>query len=140
MRISKDQAVSAFLTARKHPNATGLHILYSLTIHLLACQALWALAKGLNLEIGGSEVIDLYVFSMIAILVPVSLNGAGLRELVFGSYFYANGWDPIDGALLGLIFTGTQTLVSLFGAFPFYRIMTSFQALAAPSEANPPSH
>ena len=70
----------------------------------------------------------------------ILLNGAGLRELVFGSYFYANGWDPIDGALLGLIFTGTQTLVSLFGAFPFYRIMTSFQALAAPSEANPPSH
>jgi hypothetical protein len=138
LRISKDQTLSALLTARRRPGLTGLHIGYSLTIHLLACQALWTLSQGLQMEIGGSEAIDLFVFSTIVTLIPLSLNGAGLRELVFGWYFHANGLDPIDGILLGLIFTGTQTLVSIIGAFPFYRIMTSFRALATPGEADVP--
>ena len=136
LRICKDQALSALLTARRRPGLTGLHIAYSLSIHLLACQALWTLSQGFQLDIGGSEAIDLFVFSTIVTLIPLSLNGAGLRELVFGWYFHANGFDPIDGILLGLTFTGTQTLVSLVGAFPFYRIMTSFRALAAPGEAD----
>jgi hypothetical protein len=88
------------------------------------------------MEIGGSEAIDLFVFSALATLIPLSLNGAGLRELVFGWYFQAIGLDPIDGIILGLTFTGAQTLVSLVGAFPFYKIMTSFRAFAPPGEAD----
>ena len=136
LRNSKDQSLSALLTAVRRPGLTGIHIGYSLLIHLLACQALWTLSQGLHMGIGGSEAIDLIVFSTLATLIPLSLNGAGLRELVFGWYFHANGFDPIDGALLGLTFTGTQTIVSLMGAFPFYRIMTSFRALAPPRETD----
>ena len=130
IRKAKDQTIKAGLTAFTRPWLSGFHGLLAIFIQLLRCQALWLLAQGLQIDLGGSEAIDLIVFSSLITLIPISLNGAGTREFVFAAYFHSQGWDPIDGALLGIICTGVETLVSLCGSISFFRIMNSFRVSA----------
>ncbi len=133
---AKTQIVKAGLTGMTQPWRTGLQFSLSIIIHLLTCQALWLLARGLQLELGGSEAIDLIVFSGLVALVPISLNGAGLRELVFAAYFHFRGWETIDGVLLGVLITGVQTLISMSGSLHFFQIMNSFR-LSVPARRSP---
>ena len=130
IRKARDQTMRAAFTAISRPWLTGLHAALAILVQLLSCQALWLLAQGLGLNLGGSEAIDLIVFSGLATLIPLSLNGAGIREIVFAVYFHLRGWDPVEGALLGIVFTGVQTLVSMSGAISFFRIMNSFRISA----------
>ncbi len=127
LRTSRDQIIKAGLSSLSQPWRTGIHFCGSIVIHLLSCQALWLLAQSLQLGLGGSEAIDLIVFSGLATVIPISLNGAGLRELIFALYFHLQGWDPVEGALLGVLVTGVQTLISMTGCFHFFQIMNSFR-------------
>lgn len=136
LRTAKDQVIQAGLTGMTQPWRTALHLFLSIIIHLLGCQALWLLAQALHLEVGGSEAIDLIVFSGLATLIPLSLNGAGLREMIFAAYFFSQGWGAANGALLGVLMTGVQTLISMTGCFHFFQIMNSFR-LSVPAQSSP---
>lgn len=122
LRQASYQAYDALRRANNHPGLTALHGLYSILIQLLGCAAVWALARGLDMGLPARAAIDLFVLSSLAILAPISINGVGVREAVFAWYFRHQGWDPIDGALLGLIFTVSHTVVSLSGTLAFVRI------------------
>ena len=123
LRQASSQALEALRRAKTHPALTALHGLYSLLIQLLGCTAVWVLAQGLDMGLSARAATDLFVISSLAILAPISINGVGVREAVFAWYFRHQGGDPIDGALLGLIFTVSHTLVSLSGALAFLRII-----------------
>ena len=123
LRAAARQAGRALWTGLRYPWHTALHAAYSFAIQLLGCLAVWSLARGLAIEVSLPVAIDLFVFSSLAAIAPISLNGAGLREGIFAWYFQARGWDPVEGALLGLIFTASHTLVSLTGSYSFYRVV-----------------
>ena len=53
--------------------------------------------------------------AMVATLLPVSFNGAGIRELVFVILYGRVGVDPASATALGLAFTTLLTLVGLAG-------------------------
>lgn len=53
--------------------------------------------------------------AMVATLMPVSFNGAGVRELVFVVLYGRVGVDPASATALGLAFTTLFTVVGLAG-------------------------
>lgn len=53
--------------------------------------------------------------AMVATLLPVSFNGAGIREVVFVVLYARVGVDPVSATALGLAFTALLTLVGIAG-------------------------
>jgi hypothetical protein len=75
-----------------------------------------AIAISLRIPIGAAELAVVIPISFIVQMLPVSMNGFGVREATFGLYFARLGL-PLESALL-LSFTGAALimLVSLAGA------------------------
>jgi glycosyltransferase 2 family protein len=75
-----------------------------------------AIATSLRIPIGAAELAVVIPVSFIVQMLPISMNGFGVREATFGLYFARLGL-PLESALL-LSFTGAALimLVSLAGA------------------------
>ena len=127
------QAAQVLHQSKAYPGRQSAYFVTTLVGSLLKAQIIWLLGTGLPFEVGGWTAVNLYLASALSRLIPLSLNGAGLRELVFAAYFAAHGGDPIDGLVLGLAVTGVETLVALTGAVSFYRIINSFRSLSPPT-------
>ena len=127
------QAAQVLQQSKTYPGRQSAYFVITLVGSLLKAQIIWLLGTGLPFEVGGWTAVNLYLASALSRLLPISLNGAGLRELVFAAYFAAHGGDPVDGLLLGLAVTGVETLVALTGTVSFYRIINSFRTLSAPT-------
>ena len=70
-----------------------------------------AIARSMNIPIGFSELAVIVPVSFIVQMIPVSLNGFGVREATFGFYFTRLGL-PLESALL-VSFVGAA-LIMLF--------------------------
>jgi len=57
--------------------------------------------------------------AMVVTLLPVSFNGAGVREVVFVVVYARVGVDPVSATALGLAFTTLLTVVGLAGGAVF---------------------
>jgi glycosyltransferase 2 family protein len=82
------------------------------------------IARSMNIPIGFPELAVIVPVSLIVQMIPVSLNGFGVREATFGFYFTRLGL-PLESALLvsfmgaalimlfslsgGLVYIGRQT-------------------------------
>jgi len=58
-----------------------------------------AIARSMNIQIGFAELAVIVPISFIAQMVPISMNGFGVREATFGFYFTRLGL-PLESALL----------------------------------------
>jgi len=83
-----------------------------------------AIARSMNIPIGFAALAVIVPVSFIVQMIPVSLNGFGVREATFGFYFTRLGL-PLESALLvsfmgaalimlfslsgGLVYIGRQT-------------------------------
>ena len=71
----------------------------------------WAIARSMNIPIGFASLAVVVPISFIVQMLPVSMNGFGVREATFGFYFTRLGL-PLESALL-VSFTGAA-LIMLF--------------------------
>jgi hypothetical protein len=79
---------------------------------------IWLLLSGLGEGIGLTTIAGLWSLSYFITLIPVSINGLGLRELSVTYIFSEVGGVSVHGALtLALILRTLDMLVSLPGAF-----------------------
>jgi uncharacterized membrane protein YbhN (UPF0104 family) len=69
-----------------------------------------AIARSMNIPIGFSELAVVVPLSFIVQMAPVSMNGFGVREAVFGFYFTRLGL-PLESALL-VSFVGAATIMA----------------------------
>jgi uncharacterized membrane protein YbhN (UPF0104 family) len=75
-----------------------------------------AVAEGLGIPIALSHMAVLVPLSFVVQMLPVSLNGFGVREATFSFYFARLGL-PLESAIaLSLLATGLVMLLSLLGA------------------------
>jgi len=75
-----------------------------------------AIARSMNIPIGFAELAVIVPVSFIVQMLPVSVNGFGVREATFSFYFSRIG-QPIEGALLmSLVAQALVMLFSLTGA------------------------
>ena len=80
-----------------------------------------AIARSMNIPIGFAELAVIVPVSFIVQMVPVSVNGFGVREATFGFYFTRLGL-PLESALL-VSFVGAALIMlfSLTGGVAYLR-------------------
>jgi uncharacterized membrane protein YbhN (UPF0104 family) len=96
-----------------------------------------AVARSLAVPIGFAELALIVPISFIVQMLPVSVNGFGVREATFGFYFTRLGL-PLESALL-VSFLGAAviTVVSLGGGLVYMGRLRSRTRGAAPASAAP---
>jgi uncharacterized protein (TIRG00374 family) len=62
------------------PKATVIALIYSIFSHLCFCLCIYALARGLNVDVSVVQCITLVPLVMLAITLPISIGGWGVRE------------------------------------------------------------
>ena len=70
----------------------------------------------LNLPVTVWDLAVIVPLSLVVQMLPVSLNGFGLREATFSFYFTRIGLPVQSGVLLSLVAAGLAMLFSLSGA------------------------
>ena len=75
-----------------------------------------AIAQSLNIPIGFAELAVIVPVSFIVQMVPLSMNGFGVREATFGFYFAKLGLPLESALLLSIMGAGLIMLFSLSGA------------------------
>jgi hypothetical protein len=76
----------------------------------------WALAVGLGIPVGFAEVAGVSVLTYFFTLVPLSINGYGLRELAVLTLYVQVGATPEQATALALLTRAIFLLASLPGA------------------------
>jgi uncharacterized protein (TIRG00374 family) len=128
-----DAISNAFLIMGKHKMLLFLSLMISFINQLLVISVTWIMAIGLRLDIDPLWfLIFIPVITLIS-MIPISLNGMGLREYAFLSLFGAVGVDRESCIALGLLSSIVIVLSSLPGGivYIFFRNRNDMQKLAS---------
>ncbi len=98
-------------------------MLISFVNQFLFISAIWTMAFGMRLEIPFSYFLVFVPVINLISMIPISLNGMGLREYAFMSLFGGIGMEPASCFALGLVTSIMIVLSSLPGGiiYIFYR-------------------
>jgi fumarate reductase subunit D len=101
---------------RSKPSALVTSTVGALGVQLLLVAFYGAIARGLHIPVSLSHLAVLVPISFVVQMIPISMNGFGVREATFVSYFALLGL-PAESALL-LSFVGAALVMvwSLAGA------------------------
>ncbi len=131
--VKVDTISNAFQIMGKHKVVLILSLVISFINQLLVISVTWIMALGLRIHVSPwYYMIFVPVISLIT-MIPISLNGMGLREYSFVSLFGAIGIPPASSIALGLISSIVIILSSLPGGivYIFFRNRSDMQQLAA---------
>jgi hypothetical protein len=128
-----DMISNAFQVMGKHKAILLGSLLISFINQLLVISVTWIMALGLRLDVSLSYFLIFVPVITLISMIPISLNGMGLREYSFMSLFGAIGVLPASCIALGLISSIVLILTSLPGGlvYIFFRNRTDMQSLAA---------
>jgi glycosyltransferase 2 family protein len=128
-----DMISSAFQIMGKHKAVLLWSLVISLFNQLLVIAVTWITALGLQLEISFYHFLVFVPVITLISMIPISLNGMGLREYSFKSLFGAIGVLPASCIALGLISSIILILTSLPGGivYIFFKNRIDMQQLAA---------
>jgi uncharacterized protein (TIRG00374 family) len=108
-----------FHRIRNHPGAAVSVLLtavaYQMTIVLVA----WLASRSLGMDIGWTAVMAFIPVVAMAQVLPVSVNGLGLREGALVLLLQPLGVETAQAVALGLLLYGINLVVSLLGAPAF---------------------
>ncbi len=79
----------------------------------------WALGAGPGIEVPAACHFVTMPLIILITLVPVTLNGIGLREAAFACFYAGTGVSTDAAISLSLTFTGVMILLSLIGRVVF---------------------
>jgi uncharacterized protein (TIRG00374 family) len=138
LRLSKiamrvDMISGAFQIMGRHRSILLISLLVSLVNQLLVISVTWILALGLRIHVSPWYFLVFVPVITLISMIPISLNGMGLREYSFMSLFGAVGILPASCIALGLISSIVIILSSLPGGvvYIFFRNRSDMQQLAA---------
>jgi glycosyltransferase 2 family protein len=128
-----DAILSAFQVIGKHGSILFASLLISLFNQLLVISVTWIMATGLHIQV--SLLLFLVFVPVVTLIsmIPVSLNGMGLREYAFVSLLSAVGVDRESGIALGLLSSAVIILSAIPGGvvYLFFRNRSDVQQIAA---------
>jgi hypothetical protein len=138
MHLSKmarkvDTISGAFQIMGRHHGVLVGSLLISVINQLLVIAVTWIMAIGLRLNISFAWFLIFVPVITLIQMIPISLNGMGLREYAFMSLFGAIGVAPASCIALGLLASIVVILSSIPGGivYMFFRNRTDMQQLAA---------
>ncbi len=128
-----DTISNAFIIMGQHKMLLLGSLLISLVNQLLVISVTWIMAVGLNIRISPLWFLVFVPVITLISMVPISLNGMGLREYAFMSLFGAIGVPREACIALGLLSSIVLILSSLPGGivYIFLRNRNDMQQLAA---------
>jgi len=131
--VKVDMISSAFQIMGKHQSVLWISLAISFINQLLVISVTWIMALGLRLNISPSYFLIFVPVITLISMIPVSLNGMGLREFSFMSLFGAIGVAPASCIALGILSSLVIILSSLPGGIVYilFRNKTDMQQLAA---------
>jgi uncharacterized membrane protein YbhN (UPF0104 family) len=103
--------------------------------NLFAMAATYLLARQLGMNVSFWQVIGIQTVSYFLAVLPISVNGYGLREVAFTTLFTALGSGLEQASTLALITRFLSVLSTLPGAIWFTTTVTGVGGAEKPSEA-----
>ena len=106
---------------RETPTALAICFFGAVVVQAILVLFYLAIARSMNIPIGFAELAVIVPVSFIVQMVPLSMNGFGVREATFGFYFTSLGL-PLESALL-VSFVGAALIMlfSLSGGVAYLR-------------------
>jgi hypothetical protein len=131
-----DAISNAFQVMGQHRSVLLLSLLISLINQLLVIAVTWIMALGLRINVSLFYYLILVPVITLIQMIPISLNGMGLREYAFMSLFGAIGVLPESCIALGLLSSVVLILSSLPGGivYVFYRNRADMRLAAVETE------
>jgi glycosyltransferase 2 family protein len=86
--------------------------------------AIWLLARGLGMQVALYQVMGVTVITYLATLLPISVNGYGLREILIVGLYTSLGSSLEQAAVLAVISRFLSMLVTLPGAIWIGKILS----------------
>jgi len=127
-----DTISSAFQIMWQHKSVLVFSLLISIVNQLLVIAVTWIMALGLRITVSPAYFLVFVPVITLISMIPVSLNGMGLRELAFKSLFGAIGVAAASCIALGVLTSLMTILSSLPGGvvYIFFRNKADMQQLA----------
>jgi len=110
-----DNVAKAFLVIGKNPAALWMSLGFSFANQALGCAAVCIIARSLGISIPLYYFLIFVPVVTLISMIPISLNGMGLREYSFMSLFGAIGVADESCIALGLLYSFMVILTSLPG-------------------------
>jgi uncharacterized membrane protein YbhN (UPF0104 family) len=107
----------AVLIWRNKPSSLVQALLASWVGTLLYITGVWILAVDMNIDVSWVEVTAASVVTYFVVLIPLSINGLGLRELTVIGLYTALGASPEQAAALAILTRALQMITTIPGAF-----------------------
>ena len=111
--------VSALSRFRRAPGALGACFAGAIAVQAILVAFYLAIAHSMRIPVGFADLAVVVPISFVVQMLPVSMNGFGVREATFGFYFRQLGL-PLESALV-VSFTGAALIMlfSLSGAVAY---------------------
>jgi uncharacterized protein (TIRG00374 family) len=128
-----DTISTAFQVMGKHKVVLVVSLLISFLNQLLVIAVTWIMALGLRLAVPFSYFLIFVPVITLISMIPISLNGMGLREYAFVSLFGGVGILSASSLAMGILSSVVLVLSSFPGGivYIFFRNRTDMQQLAA---------
>jgi uncharacterized protein (TIRG00374 family) len=93
----------ALIKVRRKPTSLVLAVVLSLVNQLLVSVSGWLIALALGIDAPFKYFFVFIPAIVVITLIPISINGVGLRELAYVSFFTIIGISREEGMLMGLL-------------------------------------
>jgi len=114
-----DRVATAFHIMGKNKSILLISLLISFINQFLIISVVWITAVGLDLKIPFAYFLIFVPVITLISMIPISLNGMGLREYAFMSLFSAIGVAPASSIALGVVTSALLILSSLPGGIVY---------------------
>lgn len=117
--LKKERWLKLYGNWREKAGALWLSFLVSFFSNLAPMSAVWLTAQYLNIRVSFLEVVSVSVLNYFATLLPISINGYGIRELIYTIAFSALGANALQASSLAILTRFLQMLAVLPGGLVF---------------------
>jgi hypothetical protein len=115
-----DRLTGALVRFRQSPSAMVACFAGAVVVQVTLVLFYFALARSLGISIGVSQLALLVPVSFLVQMLPISINGFGVREATFGLYFRQLGLPLHSALLLSLSGAAAVMVVSVAGAAAYF--------------------
>ncbi len=128
-----DAILSAFQVMGMHRAVLINSLIISLVNQILVISVTWIMSRGLHIEVTLLQFLVFVPVVTLISMVPISLNGMGLREYAFVSLLSGVGVDHEAAIALGLLSSAVIILSAIPGGlvYIFFRNRSDAQQMAA---------
>ncbi len=128
-----DAILNAFQVMGMHRAVLVNSLIISIVNQLLVISVTWIMSKGLHIEVTLLQFLVFVPVVTLISMIPISLNGMGLREYAFVSLLGGVGVDHEAAIALGLLSSAVIVLSAIPGGlvYIFFRNRSDAQQIAA---------